>query len=211
MCVTSSVLLSYKKVQWSIAECQILQKNYIKWHALISMKMELLNWDIPCTSRVCVFFTSLKVCMWMMSSLTNLTNAITNKLPNWWRTGEGMPLFTIWFIKLFYVWLIYRVFTKNWHKIVFAVFTQPVGIASSVQHEQIASSFLCYNIQLLNACGAYIGHSVNLCASTAPQALADFSCDVNHLPIHLIPFLGDQLSLFSASKTSTYTGVLNRP
>ena len=105
----------------------------------------------------------------------------------------------------------YRVFTKIWHKIVFAVFTQPVGIASSIQHEQIASSFLCYNIQLINACGASIGHSVNLCASAAPQALADFSCDANHLSIHLIPFLGDQLSLFSASKTSTYTGVLNRP
>ena len=107
--------------------------------------------------------------------------------------------------------MMYRVFTKNWHKIVFAVFTQPVRIASSIQHEQIASSFLCYNIQLLNACGASIGHSVNLCASAAPQALADFSCDANHFSIHLIPFLGDQLSLFSASKTSTYTGVLNRP
>ena len=102
-------------------------------------------------------------------------------------------------------------FTKNGHKIVFAVFTQPVGIASLIQHEQIASSFLCYIIQLLNACGASIGHSVNLCASAAPQALADFSCDANHLSIHLIPFLGDQLSLLSASESSTYTGVLNRP
>ena len=106
---------------------------------------------------------------------------------------------------------LYRVFTKYWDKIVSAVIMHPIGLASSIQHEKNVSSFLSRNMLLFKACGASIGHSVDHCVSAAPRTLAAFSRDSNHLSIHLIPFLTYQLSIFSTSKTSAYTGVLNRP